>query len=124
MSQERLDKLLSSTGLWSRREVKELVRQGRVLAGGAERYAVVLDDRCKITGLSPGDAVRAVQAQGAGGDAALTRRVKELESSNAGLLARASAAEAQSAEAARRAAQYLKRIKAAAAALEVQAGGL
>lgn len=35
MSQERLDKLLSSTGLWSRREVKELVRQGRVLAGGA-----------------------------------------------------------------------------------------
>lgn len=32
MSQERLDKLLSSTGLWSRKEVKELVRQGRVLA--------------------------------------------------------------------------------------------
>ena len=91
----------------------------RVLAGGAERYAVVLDDRCKITGLSPGDAVRAVQAQGAGGDAALTRRVKELESSNACLLARASAAEAQSAEASRRAAEYLDRIKAAAAALEV-----
>ena len=92
----------------------------RVLAGGAERYAAVLHDRCRITGLSAGDAVRAVQAQGAGGDtAALTRRVKELESSNAGLLARASAAEAQSAEAARRAAQYLKRIKAAAAALEV-----
>ena len=91
----------------------------RVLAGGAERYAVVLDDRCRITCLSAGDAVRAVQAQGAGGDTALTQRVKELESSNAGLLARASAAEAQSAEAARRAAQYLKRIKAAAAALEV-----
>ena len=92
----------------------------RVLAGGAERYAVVLDDRCRITGLSAGDAVRAVQAQGAGGDAAaLARRVKELESNNAGLLARASAAEAQSAQAARRAAEYLKRIKAAAAALEV-----
>ena len=91
----------------------------RVLAGGAERYAVVLDDRCRITGLSAGDAVRAVQAQGAGGDAALTRRVKELESSNAGLLARASAAEAQSAEASRRAAEYRDRIKAAAAALEV-----
>lgn len=92
----------------------------RVLAGGAERYAAVLDDRCRITGLSAGDAVRAVQAQGAGGDtAALTRRVKELESSNACLLARASAAEAQSAEAARRAAAYLDRIKAAAAALEV-----
>ena len=91
----------------------------RVLAGGAERYAAVLDDRCRITGLSAGDAVRAVQAQGAGGDAALTRRVKELESSNACLLARASAAEAQSAEASRRAAAYLDRIKAAAAALEV-----
>ena len=34
MAQERLDKLLSSTGHWSRREVKELVRQGRVLADG------------------------------------------------------------------------------------------
>lgn len=34
MGQERLDKLLSSTGRWSRKEVKELVRQGRVLAGG------------------------------------------------------------------------------------------
>ncbi len=34
MGQERLDKLLASTGYWSRREVKELVRQGRVLADG------------------------------------------------------------------------------------------
>lgn len=32
---ERVDKLLSSTGKWSRREIKELVRQGRVLADGA-----------------------------------------------------------------------------------------
>lgn len=31
---ERIDKLLSSTGRWSRKEVKELIRQGRVLAGG------------------------------------------------------------------------------------------
>lgn len=31
---ERLDKLLASTGHWSRKEVKELVRQGRVLADG------------------------------------------------------------------------------------------
>ncbi len=31
---ERLDKLLSSTGRWSRKEVKELVRQGRVLVDG------------------------------------------------------------------------------------------
>lgn len=31
---ERLDKLLASTGRWSRKEVKELVRQGRVTARG------------------------------------------------------------------------------------------
>lgn len=31
---ERVDKLLSSTGRWSRREVKELIRQGRVMADG------------------------------------------------------------------------------------------
>lgn len=34
MSLERIDKLLVSTGRWSRREVKELVRQGRVRAEG------------------------------------------------------------------------------------------
>ena len=34
MARERLDKLLASTGLWSRKEVKDLVRQGRVVAGG------------------------------------------------------------------------------------------
>lgn len=34
MPTERLDKLLSATGRWSRKEVKELVRQGRVLADG------------------------------------------------------------------------------------------
>lgn len=32
---ERLDKILASTGRWSRREVKELVRTGRVRACGA-----------------------------------------------------------------------------------------
>lgn len=31
---ERIDKLLSSTGKWSRREVKELIRQGRVRIDG------------------------------------------------------------------------------------------
>lgn len=31
---ERLDKLLAATGRWSRREVKTLVREGRVLANG------------------------------------------------------------------------------------------
>lgn len=33
MVPERLDKLLSATGRWSRKEIKELVRQGRVLVG-------------------------------------------------------------------------------------------
>ena len=32
---ERLDKILAGTGRWSRREVKELVRQGRVRVNGA-----------------------------------------------------------------------------------------
>lgn len=35
MSLERLDKLLSSTGRWSRREVKDMIRQGRVQVNGA-----------------------------------------------------------------------------------------
>ena len=35
MAMERIDKLLSSTGLWSRKEVKELVRRGRVRVNGA-----------------------------------------------------------------------------------------
>lgn len=34
MSVDRLDKLLSATGRWSRREIKDLVRQGRVSANG------------------------------------------------------------------------------------------
>ena len=32
---ERLDKLLASTGRWSRREVRLLVKEGRVLVDGA-----------------------------------------------------------------------------------------
>jgi len=35
MAMERIDKLLSSTGLWSRKEVKEMVRRGRVRVNGA-----------------------------------------------------------------------------------------
>lgn len=35
MAVERIDKLLASTGLWSRKEVKELVRRGRVTVNGA-----------------------------------------------------------------------------------------
>lgn len=34
MAAERIDKLLASTGRWSRKEVRELVRRGQVLAGG------------------------------------------------------------------------------------------
>lgn len=51
---ERLDKLLSSTGRWSRREAKGLVREGRVLVDGVparraedkadpERSAILVD---------------------------------------------------------------------------------
>ena len=91
----------------------------RVLAGGAERYAAVLDDRCRITGLSAGDAVRAVQAQSAGrDDSAMAEQVKALESANAGLLARASTAETKAEQAQNLADGYLARIKAASAALE------
>ncbi len=34
METQRLDRLLASTGKWSRREVKQLIRQGRVLVDG------------------------------------------------------------------------------------------
>ena len=34
MALERLDKIIASTGRWSRREVKNLIRQGRVLVDG------------------------------------------------------------------------------------------
>lgn len=34
MAMERLDKIIASTGRWSRREVKSLIRQGKVLVDG------------------------------------------------------------------------------------------
>ena len=34
MAQQRLDKIIASTGRYSRREVKTLVREGRVLGDG------------------------------------------------------------------------------------------
>lgn len=34
MEKQRLDKIIASTGRWSRREVKNLTRQGRVLVDG------------------------------------------------------------------------------------------
>lgn len=44
MAKERLDKLVASTGRWSRREVKRLVREGRVLVDG--RAAASADEKC------------------------------------------------------------------------------
>ena len=47
---ERLDKILAGTGRWSRREVKELVRAGRVVANGA--VALRPEDKYDREGLS------------------------------------------------------------------------
>ena len=35
MAQQRLDKLLAGTGRWSRREAKDLIKEGRVLVDGS-----------------------------------------------------------------------------------------
>ena len=43
MAKERLDKLLASTGRWSRSEVKRMVREGRVLADG--RIAAAAEEK-------------------------------------------------------------------------------
>lgn len=53
---ERLDKLLSGTGHWSRREVKELVRQGRVQVSGqaalkAEQKVDPVSDTLEVDGV-------------------------------------------------------------------------
>ena len=40
MEKQRLDKIIASTGKWSRKEVKNLVRQGLVLADGCLVHAV------------------------------------------------------------------------------------
>lgn len=34
MEKQRLDKMIASTGKWTRREAKDLIRQGRVLVDG------------------------------------------------------------------------------------------
>ena len=44
MAQQRLDKIIASTGRYSRREVKTLVRAGRVLVDG--RIAASAEDKC------------------------------------------------------------------------------
>ena len=40
MEQQRLDKIIASTGKWSRREAKELARRGLVTVNGAAVYSV------------------------------------------------------------------------------------
>ena len=91
----------------------------RVFAGGATRYAVLLDDRCRITPLSAGDAVNAVAAQVTTGDtAALEQKISQLEGQVTTLTARATTAEAKAAQAQGIADGYLSRIKAAQVALE------
>ena len=47
MSMQRLDKLLASTGRWSRKEVKQLVKEGRVLVDG--HFAKASDDKIEET---------------------------------------------------------------------------
>lgn len=44
---ERLDKILAATGRWSRKEVKELVRQGRVVVAG--RTALRPEEKYELT---------------------------------------------------------------------------
>lgn len=56
MALERLDKILSSTGYWSRKEVKDLVRQGRVSVDGQK--AKKPEDKC-----DPAHAVIAVDGK-------------------------------------------------------------
>lgn len=91
----------------------------RVYAGGKTRYAVLLDDRCRITPLSAGDAVNAVAAQvTTGNTAALEQKISQLEGQVTTLTARATTAEAKAAQAQGIADGYLARIKAATAALE------
>lgn len=91
----------------------------RVFAGGKTRYAVLLDDRCRITPLSAGDAVNAVAAQVTTGDtAALEQQISQLEGQVTTLTARATTAEAKAAQAQGIADGYLARIKAAQVALE------
>lgn len=55
MDKQRLDKIIASTGRWSRREVKALVRQGRVLVNGfpartAEEKADPEQDEIAVNG--------------------------------------------------------------------------
>lgn len=52
MGAERLDKLLASTGRWSRREAKVLIKEGRVLLDGLPAKSAeqrITLELCRIT---------------------------------------------------------------------------
>ena len=86
----------------------------RIYAAGATRYAVLLDDRSKITALSAGDAVNAVKEQvvcESADTSALEKKIDELT-------ARATVAEAQAEQQKKIADGYLSRIQSAQVALE------
>ena len=86
----------------------------RIYVQGKTRYAVLLDDRSRITPLSAGDAVNSVATQvvcEAGDTAALEQKITELT-------ARAATAEAKAEQAQGIADGYLKRIQTAQRALE------
>ena len=58
MEMQRLDKIIASTGRWSRREVKALVRQGRVLVDGIPaRSAEDTDDPERTEIMANGEAI-------------------------------------------------------------------
>lgn len=84
----------------------------RVFAGGKTRYTVLLDDRCRITALSAGDAVNAVVAQVNCVD------TSDLEKQVTELTARVNTAEAKAKQAQDTADEYLSRIKAASEVLK------
>ena len=86
----------------------------RIFAAGAQRYAVVLADRCQLVTLSPGDAFAACVAQGGSGDGAeeLKAQVEQLTKERDTATQRAQRAEQQ-------AGVYLQRIESAKTALGV-----
>ena len=52
---ERLDKILAGTGRWSRREVKDLVRQGRVTVDGAAARSAEEKTDPETAEITPGE---------------------------------------------------------------------
>ena len=98
----------------------------RIFVAGAQRYAVVLADRCRLVTLSPGDAFAACVAQGGGDTAELEKqlaeanaRADEADRRAAAETQRADRAEAGEKRANEQAGEYLQRIESAKTALGV-----